>query len=63
MKSVFEGERRKLQSENSELKVSHTEGEKGEERKMNICIRHNVKPCCILLEYRKSQFKIKLQVI
>jgi hypothetical protein len=22
-----------------------------------------VKPCCILLEYRKSQFKIKLQVI
>jgi hypothetical protein len=49
MKAVFEGERRKLQPENSELKVSHTEGEKGEERKMNICIRHNVKPCCMYI--------------
>ncbi len=44
-------------------KSANTEGERGEERKMNICIRHNVKPSSILWEYWKTLFKLKLQMI
>jgi hypothetical protein len=69
MKSVVEGERRKLHAVRKLRTRGQpiTEGERGEERKTNICIWHNVKPSCILLEYtksyRKSQFKKKLQII